>query len=207
MIRALPYVLSDEPCTRTHAQTCTCVCPVTFPQKLREHYLIRCVGQITIIIIIVINIIITTIITTIIIIIIVIIIIIIVIIIIIIFIIVIIITLSDVLGKAARSKHSDTCRRSLLASVMDLKKKVCSCTPLIPKVLLMLPTPSTRMSYSILKQHSSMPASAGKQATMDFFSGSISLATASKYLPCGQLQNVSWGRCCKYHVMTCVRMV
>ena len=93
------------------------------------------------------------------------------------------VTSSEVLGRAALSKHSDTCRRSLLASVMDLKKKVCSCTPLMPKVLLILPTPSTRMSYSILKQHSSIPASAGKQATIVFFSGSISLATASKYLP------------------------
>lgn len=53
-------------------------------------------------------------------------------------------TSEEVLGRAALSKHSETCRRSLLASVMDLKKKVFSCTPLMPKVLLMLPTPVTQ---------------------------------------------------------------
>ena len=49
------------------------------------------------------------------------------------------------LGRAARSKHSETWRRSLLASVIDLKKKVFSCTPLMPKVLLTLPTPAAKL--------------------------------------------------------------
>ena len=44
-----------------------------------------------------------------------------------------------------RVRSSPTCLRSLAASVMLLKKKVCSDTPLMPKVLLMDPTPATGM--------------------------------------------------------------
>jgi len=58
-------------------------------------------------------------------------------------------TSCEVFGRAALSKHSDTCRLSLLASVMDLKKKVCSWTPLIPKVLLMLPTPAITTAFAL----------------------------------------------------------
>ena len=58
-------------------------------------------------------------------------------------------TSCEVLGRAALSKHSETCRLSLLASVMDLKKKVCSWTPLIPNVLLMQPTPATTAAFAV----------------------------------------------------------
>ncbi len=43
-------------------------------------------------------------------------------------------------GSAARSKHSETRRRSSLALVMLRKKKQWSSTPLMPNVLLLEPT-------------------------------------------------------------------
>lgn len=38
-------------------------------------------------------------------------------------------TSSEVSGNALRSKHSETCRRSLEASVMERKNRQCSSTP------------------------------------------------------------------------------
>ena len=62
-------------------------------------------------------------------------------------------------GRAARSKHSDTWRRSLLASSMLLKKMVCSPTPSMPNVLLMEPTAAQVTCRNVLQSnHSGSPS-------------------------------------------------